>query len=252
MEYLTRSKAAFRHSVATFVEQAEARGEKPYLWTFTLRECVSVAAAFAAWVKFANRLHKWGVHPVTKEQTIVGLRVAELHPGGHGVHFHVLINRRLNIHVVRRFAELQGFFWIDVRRATETRCGRLARYLGKYLSKQDRAECMRGRRLWQAFGKWGQTRCKDIVVESEFVAAYKARRKTLEMAKRVHESLGLPYRLEGNLETMEHAREHVVRVSLGEIPPLCPHLWHEPEKDQSPPRADFADWDGAFSELAMA
>ncbi len=43
-----------------------------------------------------------------------------------------------------------------------------ALYMGKYLSKEDRAPCLKGWRLWAAFGPWESTKVKDVQFESEF------------------------------------------------------------------------------------
>lgn len=248
MEYLSRSKAAFRLSCQTFIEQSFEERRRCALWTFTFPKCIDAKEAFAIWSKFARRLHQWGIHPLTKKQTVYGIRVAELHPGGHGTHFHVLINRYVNWHFMDRLWRKYGGGHCNVKRIKRNKAERVGHYLAKYLAKSTRPVCFQGRRVWQAFGKWGQTRCKDVVIESEFVAAFKARRKILEAAKRVHERMNIPYRLETNLETMEHAKMHVWRVSMGLAEPHLPHLWYSPP-ELEPPRADFEDWQGAFSEL---
>ena len=47
------------------------------------------------------------------------------------------------------------------------RCGKwVADYLAKYLSKEVRAGCLKGKRLWATFGDATWTRVKDIVVRS--------------------------------------------------------------------------------------
>ena len=43
-----------------------------------------------------------------------------------------------------------------------------ASYLGKYLTKEGRAPCFKGWRLWAAFGPWKWTKVKDVKFESEF------------------------------------------------------------------------------------
>lgn len=245
---LTRSKAAFHHSVETFFRHVSEGKHKAYLWTFTFEKVISVKEAFQMWNKFAKSLWKYGLHPKTGESTIFGLRVAELHPGGHGVHFHVLVNRRIPIQAVRRRAEQFGMFWIDVQRAYSTD-GSLGWYLAKYLAKGDRPPCFKGRRLWQAFGQWGQTRCKDIEVRSEFCAAFKARRELLNAERRIAEMEGRPYRVESNLETMAWAKEHCFQVLTDKVPPLCPELWfYEAET----PSADIEDWESAWDDALQA
>ena len=43
-----------------------------------------------------------------------------------------------------------------------------ALYMGKYLTKEDRAPCLKGWRLWAAYGGWTWTKVKDVQFESEF------------------------------------------------------------------------------------
>jgi hypothetical protein len=43
-----------------------------------------------------------------------------------------------------------------------------ANYLGKYLSKEHRAHCFKGWRLWAAFGKWHSTKVRDVEFRSQF------------------------------------------------------------------------------------
>lgn len=234
-------------SVETLFEASKKSGDHVFMWTFTFRECLSVQDAFKAWNQFSKNLWKYGIHPKTKEQTIVGLRVAEMHPGGHGVHFHVLINRRIPIQAVRRWAEMAGMFWIHV-----TRCyhGHLGKYLGKYLGKQDRVPCLKGRRLWQGFGQWGQTKCKDIVVDSEFCTAFQKRRQMLLAAQEIARLQGAAYRMESNLETMHWSEEWVWQVRIGRAVPLRPDLVsYNDVSPSSEDRADFEDWQGVFDSL---
>jgi hypothetical protein len=40
--------------------------------------------------------------------------------------------------------------------------------MGKYLTKEDRAPCLKGWRLRAAFGPWKWTKVKDVKFESEF------------------------------------------------------------------------------------
>ena len=253
MEYLTRSKAAFRMSCDHFIEQAEAKGQRVFFWTFTFRKVLDTKTAFAMWVRFARRLHQWGKNKDTGENTIVGLRVAEMHPGGHGVHFHALINRYVNVNIVRRIASKYGFGRINVRRVRKGsgKIGSLARYMTKYLSKQDRPPCLKGKRMWQAFGEWSQTKCKDVVIDTEFCAAFKARRKFVEAERVLAQETGQAYRVEGALETMEHARRHVHKVSLGLAEPLRPDLWYSPPEMEVEKVNDFDDWEGVFSGLTV-
>lgn len=49
----------------------------------------------------------------------------------------------------------------------------IGEYLAKYLSKSDRAECLKGKRLWAAFGDVPWTRVKDIRVQSWLGTEYR-------------------------------------------------------------------------------
>lgn len=235
---------AFRFSVRALFELSE----RPYFWTFTMKKALSIQDSIAAWNRFQKLMYKWGRHPKTGKQTIFGLRVFELHPGGHGLHVHVLFNRFININIVRRYAEMCGYFWIDVTRIrSHCEADKVADYLTKYLSKQERAQCLKGRRLWAAIGKWGATKCKNIVVESEFVAAYHARRKVIMAEAEVARRSGTPYRVEHQLETMAWAHRHCWEVRHNMRAPLTDKIIDITEPEEVTP--DYADWDAAFDEL---
>jgi len=45
-----------------------------------------------------------------------------------------------------------------------------ATYMGKYLTKEGRAPCLKGWRLWAAFGPWNSTKIKDVEFRSEYGA----------------------------------------------------------------------------------
>lgn len=241
---MIRSKAAFIFSVRSFFE----RSERPYFWTFTFREVHDVKVALALWEKFRKALWNFGRHPETGEQTIIGLRCFELHPGGHGVHVHCLLNRFINIHIVRRLSHKYGFGRDHVVRIHSLEHAEtMADYMAKYCSKQDRPPCLKGRRLWAPIGKWGATRCKDIEVESEFVAAYRARRRVVQAEAAVAQATGVPYRLEHQLESMGWAQDHCFRVKVGKASALTGMIREISEP--KPPLPDAADWEGLWSDL---
>jgi hypothetical protein len=63
---------------------------------------------------------------------------------------------------VRGIAERHGFGRIHAKR-----CGKwVGEYLAKYLSKEVRAACLKGKRLWAGFGNGVWCRVKDIDVRS--------------------------------------------------------------------------------------
>jgi len=72
------------------------------------------------------------------------------------------VDRFLPVQIVRRIAERHGFGRIHVKR-----CGKwVGDYLAKYLSKEVRAACLKGKRLWAGFGMATWCRVKDINVRS--------------------------------------------------------------------------------------
>jgi hypothetical protein len=135
----------------------ERLGGKLYFWTFTFRDVHSLAFAMRLWNEFLTILKR--------NMRFRGVRVLELHDE-HGVHFHVVTNRRYNIRMMLALGERYGFGRTHVERVTDVGGG--IAYLCKYLSKR-RAACLKGVRLWAAFGDIQRTRVSDIVCDSPFV-----------------------------------------------------------------------------------
>jgi len=131
-----------------------------YFWTVTFRELRSDWVQSKAFTEFLHEL-KRHIDP-----DIGGVKVAELHPGGHGVHFHFLCNRRVSVQVVRLWGRQFGIGRIYVEVADQNS----AEYMAKYLSKRGAAPfCESGRRQrrWACFGKVPKRcRCSDLVFES--------------------------------------------------------------------------------------
>jgi hypothetical protein len=74
---------------------------------------------------------------------------------------------------VRRIAERHGFGRIHAKR-----CGKwVGDYLVKYLSKEIRAACLKGKRLWAGFGNATWCRVKDIQVRSWLGDEYRRLRR---------------------------------------------------------------------------
>jgi hypothetical protein len=124
-----------------------------YFWTSTFKDVLTVKEASKRWSAFSKE--------VVRELGVYGLRVYELHDE-HGLHVHWLVHRFLPVRVVRQIAQRHGFGRIHVQR-----CGKwVGDYLAKYLSKEVRAVCLKGKRLWAAFGEIRWCRVKDIEVKS--------------------------------------------------------------------------------------
>ena len=145
-----KSRIAFKFNVERLFESSKG---SVYFWTSTFAKVLTVKEASKRWSAFSKEL--------VRELKVYGLRVYELHDE-HGLHVHWLADRFLPVHIVRAIAERHGFGRIHVKR-----CGKwVADYLAKYLSKEVRAGCLKGKRLWAAFGDATWTRVNDIIVRS--------------------------------------------------------------------------------------
>ena len=80
---------------------------------------------------------------------------------------------------MRAAVEGYGFGRIHVKRLRVEN----ADYPAKYLGKQNRDECLKGKRLWAAFGKKEHTRVKDVEVDSTFTRAIRFCQQELNTAK---------------------------------------------------------------------
>ena len=145
-----KSHTAFKFNVERLFESSESG---VYFWTSTFRKVITVKEASKLWSAFAK--------DIVRELGLSGLRVYELHDE-HGLHIHWLVDRFVPVQIVRRIAERHGFGRIHAKR-----CGKwVGDYLAKYLSKEVRAACLKGKRLWAGFGEATWCRVKDINVRS--------------------------------------------------------------------------------------
>lgn len=129
--------------------------DKVYFWTFTFVKVYPdfrYALLWKGFIQDLGRLHGG---------MLSGMRVVEVGDGGHGLHFHALLNQRVSVHQVRRLGRRWGIGIIHVRRADEG----AGRYLAKYLTKGD---CIRGVRRWGAIGGFRVVRCRDLEGRSDF------------------------------------------------------------------------------------
>lgn len=128
------------------------------MWTFTFPKVVSDEIAMKSW----NHLNTLLVRKFKPSMELPGVRTVEVHPGGHGLHFHVLIAARLPVDEVRKMAIRAGFGRIHVQKCKQS----AAAYCAKYLTKKDDG-LKKGTRRWGMFAGFKGTRVKDIIVESE-------------------------------------------------------------------------------------
>lgn len=135
----TRTQTAFRWSVEELFEGSKA----VYLWTFTLVKAMPSWWIGPTWQGLQHEIYKtYGVAQ--------GVRVFEWHKN-HGLHVHMLINRRMPVSQIRRIAARLGFGRINVKRCWDVGAGR---YLAKYLGK-DAGKIPHGGRAWARIGRLG-------------------------------------------------------------------------------------------------
>lgn len=144
-----------------------------FLWTFTFAEALDVEEGRRRWSHFLDKIRKR-----KKYFGFCGLRVFELHPGGHGLHIHVLTHCFLLHRVVREIWKScgGGFVWVVPIPANR------AKYAGKYLRKSGRPICFKGVRMWAAFGGMDHTRVKDVQVDSPWKRTYEFLAATVRTA----------------------------------------------------------------------
>lgn len=135
---MSRSGIAFAMSLDALVE-----GHRYCrLWTFTLpgKDALPPREAGRMWGNLQRRL--------VREVGFFGVRAFELHPGGHGLHVHAVASKYFDINHVRRLAKACGFGRVHVCCIPSDK----ARYIGKYLSKQQRFPELKGMRLFARVG----------------------------------------------------------------------------------------------------
>jgi len=157
------SRAAFQLTMRRLLE-GRSTG---YLWTFTLPEVVDVAEACVRWAPFSRALRRAGWS---------GVRVYELHPGGHGLHVHMVTAERLPASEAWRLSRAYGWGRCDV---VEIPTGAVTEYVEPYLSKAGRCGALRGRRLWARVGCDG-SKVSSMELRSELADAIRAELKTTE------------------------------------------------------------------------
>ncbi len=169
MNLPTKSKMAFQWSAESIPKN---RHGNLYFWTFTFAEVLDVAEGRRRWSEFLRKLRK---RKKRQGLDFQGLRVFELHPGGHGLHIHVLTHCFLRVNEVRALWQSCGGGRVHVLPIAADRAG----YAGKYLRKSGRPDCLKGVRMWAAFGGMEHTKVKDVEIESSWTRAYQFLKATV-------------------------------------------------------------------------
>jgi len=149
---MKKSHCAFQFTVNRFFESFG----KGYLWTLTWKSCMPDFRYALLYDQFMKELnHRHG-------GLIYGIRVVEAHPGGHGLHYHMIVNLLIGVRLVRAIGKKYGIGRVQV-----TPCNRDgAYYIGKYLSKEN--DLSKGTRRWGTIGGFKPTRVRDIEIDSTF------------------------------------------------------------------------------------
>jgi len=131
-------------------------------WTFTLPVAVDPKTASKMWCDLSRDL--------VRNLGFSGVRVFELHPGGHGLHVHLVTSGYFKINEVRHYCRLHGFGRVSVELCRGDDSERLSRYMSKYLSKQVKAykgSEVKGMRWYATFGKMpDKVRIGDVKIKS--------------------------------------------------------------------------------------
>jgi len=152
--FYTKSQAAFVMSA----EKLFAENPKQiYFWTFTFKQVHPDFRYPLLWKQFTRKLqHMYG-------DCLHGLRVLQVHPGGHGLHYHALLTKRVAVQIVRRLGKRYGIGRVQVEH-----CGPGAiHYLAQYLRPTEDFELSKGMRRWGSMGGFKQVVTANIEIESE-------------------------------------------------------------------------------------
>ena len=160
-----KSRLAFGWSVDRFP------GKNCYLWTFTFREAIDVNLARRLWSAANNRFKMAGVQ--------CGPRAFEMHPGGHGLHIHVVTPNFYRVERLRFLWTGPATIFLGGRIHVKVIPKEKAHYLTKYLTKQGRPPCLKGARLWASVGGYVANKVADIECFSFRAQAYRVAKMTV-------------------------------------------------------------------------
>lgn len=138
-----------------------------YLWTFTTADSPSPAECSLRW--------KQAVSQLTRKLGFFGVRVFEMHPGGHGMHVHLVTSKRFDVSAVRVITTRAGFGRIHVKSIPSCHASYIAKYLSKQRKSDSETTLPRGVRSWAIVGRsfFGEyTRVKDCQVKSPQKGVY--------------------------------------------------------------------------------
>lgn len=140
-----------------------------FLWTFTVPENrLDPRETARRWNRCQRKL--------VGRLGFVGVRVFELHPGGHGLHIHLVCRQRYPVCAVRDVTTRYGFGRINVKAIPAISGGYIAKYLTKQ-TLQDFPE-LKGLRLWAKIGTkisdWKGVKVNDVFCDSDSLKLFRA------------------------------------------------------------------------------
>jgi len=138
-----------------------------YLWTVTAPEVIPdswFARAHANFLRNVNDAAR--AHYFRKDWG--GVRVFEPHPGGHGLHSHLVLAGYMEWYKMADCAQRAGLGRINVH--PDKVSPGAATYLAKYLTKSEKPV---GVRSWACVGAWSGELCKDIEYDSDRIRTIK-------------------------------------------------------------------------------
>lgn len=128
---------------------------KLYFWTFTFKRVHCDWQYSYLWAGFIRDMsHRFG-------ECLFGVRVLETHKE-HGLHYHAILNKRINVHMARKIGKKYGMGIMHVKR-----CDRGAiNYLVPYLQKDN--PLYSGIRRWNTVGGFRGVKTKNIQSDNPY------------------------------------------------------------------------------------
>jgi hypothetical protein len=117
-----------------------------YFWTFTFKETYDLWQYGGMWKTFTKALEHLATEP-----GLYGMRVCQLHPGGHGLHYHCLINQWIDARQVWQLCRRMGMGCNAVKVKQGSWRGAV-KYLCKYLTRETEPFPINMRRVGSMWG----------------------------------------------------------------------------------------------------
>jgi len=180
---LSRSGIACWWSILNLIKESRAKGIPCYMWTLTFAKVYPDSWCGNMHARLVRHLQNDAKRGDLGGCEFAGVRVTEVHPGGHGIHFHWIMRGKLPLHRVRKRAKECGFGHIFIARDGRNRFRQVdegaAGYVAKYLTKGDK---LAGVRSWACIGSYDGTKTKDIEFDSQQNRVFRSAYRTAKLA----------------------------------------------------------------------